>query len=485
MALGAGFVRVSTGSQDEASQVKVIEADAADRGVTIVKWFKLHGYSASHGTQEPALREAIADITRGDYSTLIVTESSRLDRREDLDAQAEILLAIRSAGGDIISISEPQFGRTDFAGRIVTLVAQHANAEKSKTVKNETYRGITMVRDNKAHYGPLPAFWATKGVRYAKQAWCQDPAAVLDIYERVASVESLASIGRAYNVYPNSIKNLIRFDANHTGVVECSYTYQGQTETWAHEVEAVVDSALWWRANKVLEANQTENRVNKGGRPVASPANWMSGILDCPACAGRLFLHAGMTPAVDARTGKPRTPRPRTPKLRCGGHAKQRLACGEFTGIDAQPIIDVITGMFAGDSTDILAFQRVAGNAHELDEFQAGLRKIRARLSATEDDDELDALVAERKAIKARIEGFEIVPDRFDYAPTGQTVGQMWAAGDDTIKRGMARAVKASWGMALAERDGQWGIAVGTAGQDGPADAAGIVDLGNGLCFRR
>ena len=32
-------------------------------------------------------------------------------------------------------ITEPQFGKTDFAGRVVTLVAQHANAEKSKTVK--------------------------------------------------------------------------------------------------------------------------------------------------------------------------------------------------------------------------------------------------------------------------------------------------------------------------------------------------------------
>ncbi|WP_203707538.1 recombinase family protein, partial [Asanoa iriomotensis] len=201
MALGAGFVRVSTGSQDEASQIKVIEGDAAERGVTIVKWFRLHGYSASHGTQEPALREVIADIARGDYSTVIVTESSRLDRRDDLDAQAEILLAIRSAGGDVVSISEPQFGRTDFAGRVVTLVAQHANAEKSKTVKRTTYRGIMMIRDNKAHHGPLPAFWATEGVRYAKQAWCEDPAAVVDLYERVAGGESLASVGRAYDLY--------------------------------------------------------------------------------------------------------------------------------------------------------------------------------------------------------------------------------------------------------------------------------------------
>ena len=142
-------------------------------------------------------------------------------------------------------------------------------------------------------------------------------------------------------------------------------------------------------------------------------------------------------PAKDSRTGKPRVQRPRTARLRCGGHAKQRLSCGDFKGIVAQPILDLIAGMFAEDDTPILAFQRVAGNAHELDALNAELRKIQARLSATEDDDELDALVADRKAIKARIEGFVIVPDSFDYALTGQTVAQMWNDEDDTVKRGM------------------------------------------------
>ena len=141
--------------------------------------------------------------------------------------------------------------------------------------------------------------------------------------------------------------------------------------------------------------------------------------------------------------------------------------------------------MFASDPTDILAFQRVAGNAHELDALNAELRKIQARLSATEDDDELDALVAQRKALKARIEGFAVVPDSFDYAPTGQTVAQMWNEGDDTVKRGMFRAAKSRWGMILARHEGQWVIDIGTAGAHGGGDAAGIVDLGNGLCFRR
>ena len=475
MGIGAAFVRVSTGSQDEASQIKVIDAYAQEHGITIVKTFKLKGYSASKGTQEPALREAVADIQRGDYSTLVVTESSRLDRREDLDAQAEILLAIRSAGGDIISIAEPTFGKSDFAGRVVTLVAQHANAEKSKTVKQTTYRGVMMIRDNNAHHGPLPSFWATRGSRYAKQAYCADPHAVAEIYERVAKGESLSSVGRTYDLYPSSVKNVIRFAANHTGVVECSYTHEGVTETWSHKVTSVVESDLWWRANKVLDANMTEARVNKGGRPVAWPANWISGIIDCPKCGGKLYLNAGLTPAK----------KPRTPKLRCGGHAKRRISCGEFKGTDAQPIIDLVTGMFASDTTEILAFQRVAGNAHELDAMNAELRKIQARLSATEDDDDLDALVAKRKAIKARIEGFAIEPDSFDYAPTGQTVAQLWNEGDDTIKRGIVRAVKKSWGMTLANHEGQWGIAIGTAGSQGTKDASGIVDLGDGLCFRR
>ncbi|WP_235608608.1 recombinase family protein, partial [Frankia casuarinae] len=365
---------MSTGSQDESSQIKIITEESAQRGITIVKWVKLHGYSASHGAQEPALREVIADIARRDYTILMVTESSRLDRRDDLDAQAEILLGIRSAGGDIISIAEPQFGRTDFAGRIVTLVAQHANAEKSKTVKQTTYRGISMIMGNGAHHGPLPTFWAANGERYAKQAYCVDPKSVRDIYERVANRESLQSIGRVYDLYPASVKNLVRFTANHTGVEECRYTYGGVTETWAHEVTPVVDSALWWRANNVLAANLTDGRGNKGGRPVARPVNWMSGVLDCPSCGGRVHVNAGLTPAGN----------PRTPKLRCGGHAKQRKACGLFTGCDALPIIEVIESMFSHDTTPILAFQRVAGNAHELDEMRAELARIQSRLSVTE-----------------------------------------------------------------------------------------------------
>lgn len=48
----------------------------------------------------------------------------------------------------------------------------------------------------------------------------------------------------------------------------------------------------------------------------------------------------------------------------------------------------------------------------------------------------------------------------------------------------MVKAVKDSWGLALAEHEGPWGIKIGTDFRDARS-ADGIVDLGNGLCFRR
>jgi DNA invertase Pin-like site-specific DNA recombinase len=468
-----GFIRVSTGSQDAQTQERDITG--AFPGAIIVRP-DTKAASASKGEQLDALDAVIAKLRKGDR--VVVTDSSRLDRRDNLTSQVETMLDIRKTGASIVSLApgEESFANGDDLGSwVTTLVKQNANAEKSRTVKAQTWRGIQAIRDNNAHLGPLPAFWSTRGARYSKQAFCTEPGIVTDIYERVAKGESLASIGREYNLYSDSLKCLIRFAANHTGVVEYSYTHEGKTESWSHSVTPVVEGALWWRANKVLEANKTKDRANKGGRPVARPTNWLSGVLDCPECGGQLFTNAGMTAAGN----------PRTPKLRCNGRGKRRIACGRFKGCDIQPVADLIREMFTTDPTDILAFQRVAGNAHELDALNAGLRKIQALLSATEDDDELDALIAERKSVKAQIEAFAVVPDSFDYAPTGQTVAQMWNDGDDAVRRGMLSAVKDSWGMVLASQDGQWVIDIGTRAAKDPGEAGAVVDLGNGLCFRR
>jgi hypothetical protein len=144
-----------------------------------------------------------------------------------------------------------------------------------------------------------------------------------------------------------------------------------------------------------------------------------------------------------------------------------------------------LESVFAGDNTPILAFQRVSGNAHELEELKAGLPKLQSQLSVIVDRATRREALAQIEALEDRIESFEVIPDDFDYAPTKQTVAQMWDDGDETVKRGMVRAVKESCGMILANRAGTWVIEIGTVDtEEGAENANGIVDLGNGLCFR-
>lgn len=467
-----GFVRVSSGSQDSSTQETSILR--VSPGAVIIRP-DTKSASASKGEQLDALDAVIVKLRKGDR--VIVTDSSRLDRRDNLTSQVETMLAIRKTGAAIMSLApgEETFANGDDLGSwVTTLVKQNANAEKSRTVKAQTYRGVSEIIANRAHYGPLPVFWGASGGRYGKQAACLNPDAVRDLYRRVATGESLAAISRSLTtktgkqMYPESLKLLIKFPANHTGVIECTYTHDGVTDTWGHVVAPVVESELWWRANRVLKDNLTKDRANRGGRPIGDPANWLSGVLDCPNCGGRLFINTGKTGSGNLRT----------PKLRCCGHPRDRRACGVYKPVEAAPIVQALGDMFGNtDDTEILAFQRVAGNAHELEGMKAELSKLQARLGVTEDDDELDKLVAERKAIKARIEGFEIIPDSFDYAETGQTVATMWNDGDDTVKRSMSLAVKNAGALIF---DGT-SLRMIFPAQLGDG---GIVDLGSGLCFR-
>jgi len=464
-----GFIRISTGSQDAQTQERDILK--AYPGALIIRP-DTKAASASKGEQVDVLDAVIAKLRKGDR--VIVTDSSRLDRRDNLTSQVETMMGIRKTGAVIVSLSpgEETFANGDDLGSwVTTLVKQNANAEKSRTVKNMTYRGVTSIIQNRAHYGTLPAFWAVKGDRYAKQAYCANPDAVRDVYGRVAAGESLANVARSYDRYPQQIKNLVRASVNHTGIVECSYTYEGRTETWTHETETVVDSSVWWAANKILNANLTGDRRNKGGRPAIE--NWVSGVLACPGCGNSLYLNAGKTAKGTDRT----------PKLRCSGEKKKRVSCGKFKGINAQPIIEKISQHFDDDTlTPLLAFQRVAGNAHELDELKATLPRLQAQLSVITDRATRRETLAEIETLEDRIDSFEIIPDSFDYAPTGQTVADMWSQGDDTVKRGMARAVKESGLMVLAEVNGQWTVQMMLIVRPDGSDS--IIDLGGGICFR-
>jgi hypothetical protein len=110
------------------------------------------------------------------------------------------------------------------------------------------------------------------------------------------------------------------------------------------------------------------------------------------------------------------------------------------------------------------------------------LTALQASLSRLEDDDELEQALADRKALRAHIAAFQIVPDTYDYAETGETISGMWERADLDQRRAMISAVKDSGSIVLRLKDdGNWGIRVRLVTRR-PGEP--IIDLGHGLCFR-
>lgn len=453
-----GFIRVSTGGQDAASQERDIKEFSPN---AIIVRTDSAAASASKGEQLDALDAVIAKLRKGDR--IIVTDSSRLDRRENLWDQLATVMAILDTEATVLSLDPDE---DDFAvDPSQTIERQKANAAKSKVVKKQTWRGVKSLIANEAAFGPLPVFWTTTGKRFSKQAVCANPGAVKDIYDRIADKESLASVARVYDTWSESIKILITWTPNYTGVMNCSYTHDGITERWPHKVTPVVESDLWWRANKALD------KPRKGGRPVAPhPFNWLSGVLDCPGCGNPLYLLAGPT-----RAGNPRIP-----SLRCVGPRKTRKSCGEFKPVPASPIAEYLDGIYSDDSTPLLSFQRVAGNQHELDAMEADLQRVQHSLSSLVDDDELDKAMDRRKQLKAAIKDFTLIPDDYDFAPTGQKLGQMWQESGDG-KRKIVKAIKGAFGFQFAVKGSEWKLTLNEYNVEHRDD--NIVDLGDGVCF--
>jgi DNA invertase Pin-like site-specific DNA recombinase len=466
-----GFIRVSTGSQDAQTQRREI-LKAYPSAVIITTDTK--AASASHGEQLDALDTLMARLAKGDR--LIVTDSSRLDRRDNLDDQVMTVMAIKATGTTLVSLApgeENLWQGGDLGSWVNQLVKQNINAEKSRQVKAQVHRAMLLVAANQAHHGALPMFWKAQGEKYGKRAVCTNPEAIKSIYTRVANGESISAIGREYKELGHkshalNIKRLIKWEANLTGVIKYHYNTDGYPAIeWTHKVTPVVDADLWWAANRLLEANLGEY-ANKGGRPVGKPESWLTGILRCPECGGRLYVYAWGG---------------RTPKLRCVGKTNvDRRSCGEFGNPDAAPIAGAVEAWFTTNTTEVLAYKRIGGNQHILDALRSDLQTLEAQPVASIPKADRATFYDRLDALQDEISGFSLIPDTYDFAPTGQTIADLWGNATPDGRRAMVKAVADTGSIALSRENDGWRIRVriplGT-------KATPIVNLGAGLCFRR
>lgn len=409
----ARWLRASTDSQDTENQVADVDRHVTARGYQVMRSFELRDVSASRGEQEAALAEALDDIRAKRYAVIVIAHSSRLDRR-DVDVQELYAILVRQAGGRIESAREPQFGTTDIGGRVLTLLAQHANHEYSETLKGHTRAGLDRVHANGALDNKPPWGFVTEGPKYARRMIPTPQAReyVPLIYQRVIAGESLGKIARWLDScgvraerggawHPRVLGRMIRNPAYmglYTGA-------DGQTITTC---EPLADAATWTRAGKALDARP------KRGPVIAENRCALSGAARCWHCGGPLYrVYCGRTAS-------------RTAYLRCSGTGPARKSCGApMVRLDAaEALADQVLGGMAHPVYEITV---VPGNGAEIDAALAALEYERRQVAlrglswAGED--------LERARIRAQwdlVNATPRTPDRRAVRDTGVTYGQRW-----------------------------------------------------------
>lgn len=436
--------RVSTNGQTEDNQIAEVDAHIAARGYTVVKTLQLHDVSASAEGEEleANLAQVLADITAGEYTVIVTAHSSRIDRRNPKTAM-RYLLSVDMAGGRVESVREPDFRLDNLAGWITTVMAQHANHEYARTLREHTAAGMAKVKKNEALDGLAPWGYVSDGGPKHNKAMvptAEGRRYVPVVYAKAVAGVSVARIaewldaegvpppaGRRW--WPKTVLRLLRNPA-YKGLrcrrVKVADPVTGKvTEQWGHtpvhRCEALVDAATWQRAQEALSS---VSRRRRG-----------------PAPAGRAMLAGAILCGSPDCTAGPDSPMYRvTPTsehvyYRCYGRGPGRKGCGNMVSLPlADRAVDrLLTTKF---THPVLARRLVPGNAAELD---AQLDDVKAEIAGLGtrdlDDAAYDAELKRLRAERDELQAAERTADRFELLPTGDTYAALWD-GLETAQRG-------------------------------------------------
>jgi DNA invertase Pin-like site-specific DNA recombinase len=383
--------RVSDDSQDSANQKQELEQHCASRGYSVVREFVLDDVSGSkgHWKHEAALEEICQLLEMGVATCLLVVHSSRLDRRTE-DEQIELLLRIRKAGARVESVREPAYGKTDMASRIVTQLAQLANAQYSRDLSAHVKAGNARIR-SEGYFtgGRVPWGYATEGERRKKRLIPgPDAETVRKAFELAAAGKTMPEIRAALKITRNNgaLTWALRNDTYWRG----AYSHGNGI----HRCEPLVSHAVWKAANDALDA-----------RPATNPHGRQPKREDF---SGSLYCEQGHKIYRAYSHGR-RMYRCRDCKLNWDSDVVDATVQAKMAG-DGWPEADLVV-IPGNDTTE--ALERVLA---ELDALP------RRRLSRREEQAERERLWAEQD----RLEAMPAVPVRRELRFTGRSMGDAW-----------------------------------------------------------
>lgn len=156
-----GYLRVSTTEQIEGFGLEVqgnaIETYCRKRGFRLVQVLSDEGQSGANGLENRVgLAEALAFVERGEVKSLVVYRLDRLAR--DLLLQETIIARMRTAGAQVLSVSEPDVESDDATRVLVRQVLGAISQYERAVIKGRMMAGKAAKIKSGGYGGGRPSF---------------------------------------------------------------------------------------------------------------------------------------------------------------------------------------------------------------------------------------------------------------------------------------------------------------------------------------
>jgi DNA invertase Pin-like site-specific DNA recombinase len=295
------WLRVSTGAQDEASQLPDCIAWCEARGYEY-EVHRVRGASAYHGEQDADWQAVIGKIRAGQASVIVIWKVDRLDRRNILHAVPMVNLAIRQ-GAVIEFATQPYIDLTTMPGRMAFGNMCEMAHEESRTKSDRVKAKHRNLRSHGSWVGRAPLGYEIVTAGGAKTLRLSRAARLVsDIFGHYASGLSLADIGQRYQMHSRVVWQILTNE-----------TYKGRAVHGGDvlTVPEIVSPELWARVRDRLASSP----VGRRGAVDRSRQALLTSVLSCGECGRPMY-----------RNGD---------RYRCQGGSRKLGGCGAWLNVAA------------------------------------------------------------------------------------------------------------------------------------------------------
>lgn len=296
-----GYVRVSTGKQDELSpdsQAKLLKDYAKSHGYVVSKIFFELGISGRKADKRPEFQKMIGLAKSSDHpaDAILVWKFSRFARNQEESIVYKSLLK-KKHNVDVISISEPLVDGP--FGSLIERIIEWMDEYYSVRLSGEVTRGMREKAERGGYQARPPLGYKIVSHKEPPVIVPEEAEIVKLIFEKyVHDGMGLFEIARLLNSHNFKTSHGKEFERRSIEYILQNPTYCGmirwnRTINESNEIRpesewivtdgehpAIISKELF---DKAQERYKREYRP-RGARPVSTYKHWLSGVVKCPAC---------------------------------------------------------------------------------------------------------------------------------------------------------------------------------------------------------